>query len=135
MEFLSQIDSHSEPSGAMVFVIALMAIFIIAMLAWHFKISQDFDAAKEDFENNPTSGPVRQRLIAAAKAKNDEGYSTNTVLAMLEQQRERERQRELIKSTPKKAALVSELKSLADLKTKGLLTEDEFEKAKIKLLD
>ncbi len=91
-------------------------------------VKTSFNEAKDAFRRNPTDPVTKQNLIDAAKRVSNDGQTSYEVMAMLEAQHDRE------KRQASKKSIATELETLADLRGRGVLTDEEFELAKKKLL-
>lgn len=119
-----QLQRTSNPTIS--WIIGLIILFILWTIFWQLVVSREFSQAKEEFRKDPSNPKSRVRLIEAAKFRISRARSALEVMALLDGGREVEKP---------EINLVAELKSLADLHASGHLTDDEFERAKAKLLN
>ncbi|MEI8282569.1 MAG: SHOCT domain-containing protein [Armatimonadota bacterium] len=106
-----------------------LILAIVGALVWRYLSRRDYIDAKHAFERNPTDPQAKQHLIYVAKKQGNYGRSTNEVMGLLEAQHDHEKHQ-----SQSKKSIASELGTLADLREKGVLTDEEFERAKKKLL-
>ncbi len=120
---------RSKDDNGLTMLMIFMVVLIVGSIVWQMMVRNNFNEAKEAFQRNPNDPEAKQDLIQAAKSQRDYGRSTNDVVALLEAQHDREK-----RQSPKKS-IATELETLAELRDSGALTDDEFEKAKSKLLN
>jgi len=110
-------------------LVVLVVIAIIVILgALQFAKERDFSSAIEEFRRDPTNSEKKQRLIRAGRGRSEDN-SASEVLSIITESEDALRAREA-----KKGKFVSELKTLSDLHDKGVLNDEEFERAKARLI-
>ncbi len=105
-----------------------MGLVIVGCLIGWFVSESNYQSAKSDFRHDPLNREKRERLLAAAKKR---GHDTGAVEVISLMQ---ESDEALRKAQNQKFNLASELEKLSALRDKGVLSEQEFEQAKSKLL-
>ncbi len=127
LDLNSQNDQLQRTSNPIIsWIIGLVILFILWTIFWQLVVSREFSQAKDEFRKDPSNPKNRVRLIEAAKFRISRARSALEVMALLDGGRKVEKP---------EINLVAELKSLADLHASGHLTDDEFERAKAKLLN
>jgi hypothetical protein len=129
LKLFLQIQNQAKDSNIIGALIFLGVIGIFGLIIWQLAVSKEFAAAKDEFRRNPSGRANRERLIKAAKSRNDEGLSALEVMSLLDKYPVRDED-----SRERNSQFVVELKTIAELHSSGQLSDEEFEQAKAKLL-
>ncbi len=130
MEILAQASSPGLSGEMAGIVIFIFLAFTAAIGWWQLSLKREFKVALEMFQMNPSDKGAEKRLVDAARYRADDGKSSVDVARLIQEQLEI-RQREL----GGKSKFVAELATLVDIHKRGGLTDEEFDRAKTKLLD
>ncbi len=109
-------------------VIIVILVFIVAMIAIHSN-NKKFDEARRDFEGDPTNLEKKRRLIDAGRAQGTKSSAAFQVMTIISEAEDRAK-----RQNKNKAEFTDQLATLGNLHEKGVLSDEEFQKAKAKLL-
>lgn len=128
MEILAQIPGQTTSSSEPNWVLIAWILFIIGCLVWWMVSESKYQSARSDFQHDPQNKEKRKRFLDAAKSSGQDRGALE-VMSIIQDSDEA-----LRKQQNQKFNLASELQKLSDLRDKGVLSEQEFEQAKSKLL-
>lgn len=130
MKFLAEVSGFGLSNGSFGVLLFLFLCGFAVMAWWHIHLNMEFDEALEMFKLTPSDKSSEKRLIDAARYRAYGGKGSVHVARLIQEVLE-------IRSSEieKKGKFVAELEALAELSSRGQLTEAEFEQAKAKLLN
>lgn len=128
MKFLAQIQNQTSSSNDANWVVILFVLAIIGLLIGWMVSENKYQSAKSDFQYDPQNKEKRKRFLDAAKSRGQDRGALE-VMSIIQDGDEAVR-----KQQNQKFNLTSELQKLGDLRDKGVLSEQEFQQAKSKLL-
>ncbi|MBS1726322.1 MAG: hypothetical protein JST51_06335 [Armatimonadetes bacterium] len=123
---IAQANASNDPNWAIVFLIfAFLGIGI-----WTFVKRVNYQGALDEFKADPTNNDRRRELFAAARSAGLREYQLVDMLDIIDQCDHPEKAKPVSKEN-----LSSRLQMLSDLNRQGVISNDEYSRAKARLME